>query len=292
VLPIVLAILAVARCTAAQPAVTVQAPRLELWGSVNAALTGPSGDLVSSYSPPLLLDGEFTSHGAQTVTFGSRPAAGFEGGANLFLSSHAGIQFIVDRDSPEVSGINMPYDVSLQYISRQPPSDFLVPVDIHASIPWPDTTGSLTQTGLSVNGVIRLGQPGRVSLTLSGGLTYYRLSGDVQPIAYTTYHLGGHSVLFGDDYRLAVSLEPTTGIGFNGGGDINVGIHKGVALMMGYRYRGGPAVDVPVRVTSILNPDQIVFQQAIADIIQRLALAPAHVGISGSRVVVGLKWMH
>ena len=96
-----------------------------------------------------------------------RPAAG------RGSSSEAGI----------LSGVNTPYEVTLQYTSRQPPNDLLVPVNIHQSTPWPDTTGSLSQTGLAVNGVVRFGDPSRVSATLSGGLTGYWLSGTVQPVA-------------------------------------------------------------------------------------------------------------
>ena len=68
-----------------------QTPRLELWAGVSVSPTGPSGELASAYSPPLLLDGDFTSHGGQTLTFSGRTTAGFEGGANVFLVPHAGI---------------------------------------------------------------------------------------------------------------------------------------------------------------------------------------------------------
>ena len=281
---------AVARCAAAQTNVPVEAPKFEVWGAMSAALTGPSGEWVSSYSPPLLLDGPYTSHGAQTVTFGADSGVGFEAGANVFVAPHAGIQFLFHRDSPEISGVNTPYDTALQYTSRPPPDNLPVPVDIHQSTPWPDTTGSLTRTDASVNGVVRMGS-GKVSATVSGGLTFERVSGTMQPLAYTTYRLGGHSVLFEDDFLLAASLEPTNAVGFNAGGDVCVSIHRGVALMVGYRYRGGPAIDMPVRITKVINADQILFEQTIAEISQQLAPRPARVDLSGSRVVMGLKLM-
>jgi hypothetical protein len=283
-------VLAVARCTAAQTNAAVEAPRFEVWGAMSAALTGPSGEWVSSYSPPLLLDGAYTSHGAQTVTFGADSAVGFEAGANLFLSPHAGIQFLFHRDTPDISGVNTPYDTALQYTSRPPPDNLPIPVNIHQSTPWPDTTGSLTRTDASVNGVVRMGS-GKVSATLSGGLTFERVGGTLQPLAFTTYRLGGHSVLFEDDFLLAASLDPTSAVGFNAGGDVSFSIHRGVALMVGYRYRGTPAIDMPVRVTKVINADQIVFEQTLAEISQQLAPRPARVDLSGSRIVIGLKLM-
>jgi len=287
----VLVVLACARGAAAQTPNPDQAPRFELWGAVSSALSGPSGVFASSYSPPLLLDGAFVSQGGQRLTFDSRGAVGLEAGANVFVSPHVGIQFRFHRDAPDVSGTNPPYAVTLEYTSRPPPDNIPRPVTIHQSTPWPDTTGSLTRTAVDVNGVVRIGQPRRVSVTLSGGLTYERLCGTFQPIAFTTYRLGGRSVLFQDDFILAASLEPTNTIGFNAGGDINIGIHRGVALTVGYRYRGGPAGDMPVRVTTIVNADRIAFEQTIADITRYLAPAPARVDLSGSRVILGVKLM-
>jgi hypothetical protein len=195
-----LVFLALARSAAAQPDDQNAAPRFELWGAVSSALSGPSGVLRSSYSPPLLLDGPFDSHGSQTVTFDSRRATGFEAGVNVFVSSHVGIQFLVHRDSPDIAGVNTPYDTALQYTSRPPPDNLPILVNIHQYTPWPDTTGSLTRTAVDVNGVVRMGQPRRVSVTLSGGLTSARLQGTLEPIAFTTYRLGGRSVLFQDDF--------------------------------------------------------------------------------------------
>jgi hypothetical protein len=49
----------------------------------------------------------------------------------------------------------------------------------------------------------------------------------LQPLAFTTYRLGGRSVLFEDDYLLAASLEPTNAVGFNAGGDVSFTVDRG-----------------------------------------------------------------
>lgn len=283
----------VAIATAAQAqtaAVTADGPRVEIWGSVSASLTQPSGTVVSSYSPPLLADGEFTSLGRQTLTFTGRSATGFEAGINLFLFGRTGFQVLVDRASMDVSGINGPYDVTLTYTSRPPPDYQPQIVNTGQSTPWPDTSGSVTRTEIAVNAVRRVGH-GRVTATLSGGLSAYSFGGSVQPLAYTTFRLGGHSVLFQDDYRLAVSLDADRAWGFNAGGELNVAANSHVALMAGFRFSGGPTRSIPVRVTTILNADQLLFQQSASEIAQQFGPRQARVGVSGARIVVGMKLM-
>jgi len=205
------------------------------------------------------------------------------------FARHAGLQLIFDRQSPDLEGTNGPYDVTLNYISRPPLDNQTIPVTVNNSTPWPDTTGSITQSTFSVNGVVRVGTSSRIDATLSGGLSIQRLSGTVQPVGFTQYNLGGHSVLFENEYRLAMSLGPTSAVGFNLGGDLNVHVARHVALLIGYRCFGGPSVDVPVHVTSVLNPEEITFAQTIADIERWLAPAPAQVHIAGWHVLAGVK---
>jgi hypothetical protein len=134
-----------------------------------------------------------------------------------------------------------------------------------------------------------VGPADRLNATISGGLSYYRLSGTAQPLGYTTFRLGGHSVLFSDEYHLVISIEPTAVLGFNAGGEINVPLGRRGAVVIGYRYLGGPTKDVPVRVSSILNADQVANEETTANVEARLAPAPARVGVSGSRLLIGLK---
>ena len=47
----------------------------------------------------------------------------------------------------------------------------------------------------------------------SGGLAWVRVSGEAEPLGFTTFWLGGHSVLFSEDVRLRASLGPATSVG-------------------------------------------------------------------------------
>lgn len=264
--------------------------RMEWWGAASASVSGPTATLLSSYSPPLLFDGDFTSDASQAVSAKTGAVAvGYTAGMNVFFFEHVGLQLLFDRTSYSVSGVSTPYDVNLHYVSRPPPTNIPEPVDIHESLPWPDSSGSLTQMAVALNAVVRMGRPDRVAIEISGGPAIYRFTGDLQPIAYTGFHLGGHSVLFEDTYRLAGSFEPARALGFNGGANVDVAIGRHAAITFGYRYFGGSDVDVTVNPTTILNPEEIGIQQPIADIAARLSLRPLRTTTGSSRFMAGFK---
>ena len=292
-IPIVLLALgmfAAADAATAQVGSPPRPSRVELWGAVTGMLSGPVSTLTSSYSPPLLFDGDFTSRGGQTLLVDTSRAIGLTGGVNIFPTRRLGLQLLFTRASSHVSGANGAYDVALQYVSRQPPSYEPQIVNVSQSTAWPNTSGSLTQAAVAFNALVRIGRPDRLSVTISGGPTYYRLSGDVQPLGFTTFVLGGHSVLFQEDYRLALALGPTHALGWDAGGEFNAAVGRHAAIIMGFRYFGGPLADVTVSPKTILNADQLTFLLPIADVASRLALAPARMSVSGSRLLLGLRF--
>ena len=252
-------------------------------------ISAPAGELVSSYSPPLLFTSEFTSHGGQTLALNANRGVGVEAGVNLFATPHLGVQILANRASTDLAGTNGPYALDLTYVSRQPPNFDPQTFTVRQSSPWPDTSGSLTQLTIALNGVARVGTADRLNATISGGLSYYRLSGTAQPLGFTTFLLGGHSVLFSDEYHLAFSIDPTAVVGFNVGGEINIPLERRAAMVFGYRYLGGPMTDVPVRLTTILNADQVTNQETAASIAERLAPGPARVAVAGSRLLIAVK---
>jgi len=62
-----------------------------------------------------------------------------------------------------------------------------------------------------------------------------------------------------------------------------------MALVIGYRYLGGGTTDVPVRLSDIVNADQVTNQDTPENIARRLAPGPARVAIPGSRFLIGVK---
>jgi hypothetical protein len=285
-----LSMLVAANIATAQGNAAPKGRPVELWGAITGVVAGPAGSLTSSYSPPLLFDGDFTSRAGQTLAAATGFAFGFTGGVNVFPSNRVGIQVLFDRASSDVSAANTPYAYALQYVSHVPPNNDAQTVNVSQAIAWPDTSGSLTQTAVAFNATVRIGRPDRLSATISGGPTFYRLSGTVQPLGFTAFHLGGHSVLFQDDYRLALELEPANSVGFDAGVDIDLPVGRHTFIIAGYRYFGGPEAEARVSSMTVINPDEITFELPIADIASRLALAPTQISVSSSRLFVGVKF--
>ena len=285
-----LAMLVAANDAVAQGDDVPLAPRAEVWAAVTGVVMGPAGSLVSSYSPPLLFDGDFTSRGGQTLRAETGAAVGLTGGVNVFPTRRVGIQLLFDRASFAVSGTNTAYTVALRYVSRPPPDNVPQIVNVDQSVAWPDTSGSLTQMALAFNAVVRIGRADRLSATISGGPAFYRLSGELQPLGFTTFRLGGHSVLFQDSARLALSLEPAHAAGFDIGGEVSLAAGRHTAFIAGYRYFGGPDANVAVSPTSVLNGDEVIFEQSMADISSRLGPTPLRLSVSSSRVFFGVRF--
>jgi hypothetical protein len=290
ILFVILAIAVAPSDATAQDAAAPQWSHTEWWAAVSGVIAGPTGVIASSYSPPLLLDGEFTSRGGQTIVADTGFAVGFTGGVNVFPTRRVGFQILFDRASCDVSAAsNTPYTVFLQYVSRQPPNDEMQIVSLTRSFAWPTASGALTQAAVAFNLAIRIGRSNRPNVTIAGGPAYYRTSGHVEPLGYTAFQLGGHSVLFEDDYRLRVSLSPVHKLGIDAGGDFNAPIGHHAALVVGYRYFGGSHPQAAVSGVTILNGDELTFQQPIADIAARLAPVKVRLSVTGSRLFVGVK---
>jgi len=284
----VLTVAAVARTADAQSS-TPTAPKVEVWAGMCATGRAPAGRLVTTYAPPLLPAGESSSRGGQTLTLDRRRALGFEGGVNLFARQHVGVQILASRSAADLSGANGPYRLDMTYVSRQPPDSTPQTFSVHESIPWPDTTGSVSLFTASLNGVVRLGGPDHPSVTASAGLTYGRVSGTARALGYTTFRMGGHAVLFSDEYHLEVALGAGSTVGFNAGGDINIPVHRRTAVLIGYRFFAAPSIDAPVQVKSILNAGEVMNEETVASVSPRFPLAPVRLDVSGSRVLAGVK---
>ena len=59
--------------------------------------------------------------------------------------------------------------------------------------------------------------------------------------------------------------------------------------MAGYRYLGGSTIDLPVRLVSVLNADQVLLGETVDEIAAQFAPGPARVGVRASRLVIALK---
>jgi hypothetical protein len=262
---------------------------VDFWASVGADVTSLSGELVSSHTPTLQNSDSGTGVAGQTLTLDSGSTPAITLGIDLWPTRNAGIRFSADWSETDVGGTSTPYDVHLEYEARQPPGYELRPYVVERTTPWPDPDGDLQRLTLALSGLARWAASPRVSAVLSGGVTSTRISGDIDSLGFSTYWLGGHSVLFSETYRIGTSLEPTWVTGLDLGAAIEYALGGRTALVVGYRWLGGSTARVPVRAREVLNAEEIITAMPIEEIEAQLAPGKVEIESSRSRVQVGIK---
>lgn len=262
---------------------------IELWGAAGVELTSLSGQLVSSYVPTLRYSDSGTGTAGQTLALDSGSSPAITLGIDFWPARNAGIRLSADWSETDVGGTSTPYDVRLEYEARQPPDYEPRRYVVERSTPWPDPDGELQRLTLALSGLARWTASPRVSAILSGGITSTRVSGDVDSLGFSTFWLGGHSVLFSETYRVGTSLEPTWVTGLDLGVAIEYALGERTALVVGYRWLGGSTARVPVRVREVLNPEEIITAMPIEEIESQLDPGEVEIESSRSRVHVGIK---
>jgi hypothetical protein len=223
----------------------------------------------------------------QTLAVVTNRTPGLVGGVS-FSARRFGVRIALEWMRRRVAGRNGPYTFALTYTSREPLDDRPQSVDVQRSVAWADTTGSIDQVGMDVSVAYRIGSAGRGHLTVFGGPTFSRLSGRVEALGFTTFHLGGHSVLFEDDYRVAVDLSPADVVGMTLGGDGSLPLSRRTALVIGARYLATKSVDSVATPSTILNAGDLSLAEPLAAIAEAMTPIRVRLNAAGLRVVAGV----
>jgi hypothetical protein len=263
-------------------------PKVELWGGLAVAGLSASTTLTTSYAPVLRF---FTSTGraGQAIELNGGRAIGVELGMSYFPVERAGLQVLVGYDSHDLSGPSGPYAVHLEYSAMFPPSYTPTPVVIDRAERWSNAEGAIRQLSVSVNGVGRWRLGGRLNGELSGGLSYFRMQGEVRPVGYSTFQLGGHSVLFSDLYELALAVERTSSFGFNLGGAADLRVNQRLGFTADVRYFNGRTLSASLVASEVLNAEEIVQLESLSTIRNTLHPQPLELAPARARIMAGLK---
>lgn len=214
---------------------------------------------------------------------------GVEGGGNLLPGRSLGVQVLVGYDRFDLGGRDDPYAMRLDYTSMQPPDYVPRQFTVQQSIAWPDTTGTVQQWTLAINGVARWTRGRRWAGTLSAGLAYFNVRGTARSLGYSEAFLGGHSVLFLDNYKMSFDLAPAGSVGFDAGGSVDLLLAGRLSLTADARYFTGADLAPAVIVRDIVNPDEVLRASA-SDQIQRNLHPPApSLSLARMRVMIGVK---
>lgn len=260
---------------------------LEVWGVFHATFGADAGQLSSSYVPQVgsALDAE--GRASQVLSLDPATGRGVEFGVNLFPARSVGMQAFVSYAGADVGGINSPYEIDVRYTSRPPPDNMPTPVQVRRSLAWPDTTGRLRQWTLGVGPAVRW-RRSPATFVASGGLAWARVSGEAEPLGFTTFWLGGHSVLFSEDVRLRASLGPATSVGGYLGAALGVDLARHLALTASVRLLLVGEVDVAARIDAIVDATGGLTSPEPGDIDRIVAPGPARLTPQRLSVAIGI----
>jgi hypothetical protein len=239
----------------------------------------------SRYSPPLT-GFPHQSSATQTLPLDASTGHGLQVSVERTLGAHLAIQLLGEYATSDVTGEPGQYDVRLVYTSRPPPSNDPVVVESIRSEARPPATGELETWVAAANVAAWLdaGSKGRVGV--SAGPAWIRTSGRAESLVYTTYSLGGHSVLFSEDH--VVSFEfPSSGLGLDVGTFFETDLGSNVGLRLDARYYWSPERDAVVTLLAVVNATDVQ-SLGLAEIQAGLAPAPVTVDSSFFRAAVSL----
>jgi hypothetical protein len=229
-----------------------------------------------------------TGAGGQSLRVRGESGQGAELGIGFFPGRRLGARLTAGHTALDLGGANSPYAWRTRVTERQPPDYQPREFDFTETTAWPDTTGRLKVLTLSLDGVVRWGEGRRVHGSVSGGLSALRVSADLAPVGYTTFHLGGHSTFFPQEYVLGLTLETRSTLGLNLGADVEVALGRTLGLRLGCALVRARSVDATVVELQIRSPDQVYLSTPIEQIQANLMPPALALDASATRLVVAL----
>jgi hypothetical protein len=266
---------------------SAETPRLTITGGPTVVAPRIDAAYLSRYSPPM--EGEYTSEAEQALQLEGRRSAGFWIALAWFPGGRLGLETRVDVGGDGMTGLSGPYDVRLRYHARQPPDHMLREYEFTRSTTVPSAETSLRLVVVAANAAVRLNPEGRVHGTLSGGLSLGTMRGRLAPVGFTTFRLGGHAVLFSDQYGVELVFGPTTRIGVNAGGDLDIPLSGRVAVVLGGRLMAFRDAQMNARVGNRIDFSDAVTTRSAQEIQRLLQPAPLRLRPRFAAVSAGLR---
>jgi hypothetical protein len=221
--------------------------------------------------------GEYTSWAEQTLNFQGKKNWGYGAAATFFPSPYFGIQILGRYFLVPFTGENSNYIFHLEIPS----------ITYDKEMIWSDSTGSLKQYFLGLNAVARIWLAKGMSLSLSGGGSYYFFKGEASGPGFTKFWLSEKFFLESETYQLMWTLEPEKKFGYNGGAELDLAFYQNFSFYAEFRYFSCPETIFNL---SIKEEASIAFEQNIALIKQYLPIKQLTIKPSFSTINIDLKY--
>jgi hypothetical protein len=225
---------------------TAQESQVALGAGASIGNAGLDTAYRSRYLPAF--DGEHSGEAGQRFHLAGRRAEAWWASLAWF-PGRFGFEARVDAGRFVADAGSGPYEIAFHYQARQPPD--YVPRDytLMRSGSWGPVKASFHHATVSANAAARVNPRGRVRGTASGGLSLGAVSGRLAPVGYTTFRLGGHAVLFSEEYGIEVAFARTMALGLNAGGDVEIPLSPRTALVVAGRLLAFRDLRMAARVT-------------------------------------------
>ena len=240
----------------------------------------------SRYAPPLA-GIPHVSSATQTLPLDASLGPGLQLGLERTLGAHVALQFLGDYAATDLTGEAGQYDLRMAYTSRPPPSNDPVEVEVRRSEARPAATGRLKTWAAAVNLAAWLDAGPHARLGVSAGPAWLHAKGQAESLVYTTYVLGGHSVLFSDDHLVSFEF-PASGLGLDVGAFLEADLGPSVSLRLDARYFWGPERDAVVTLREVVNADEVIQSVSLPEIQSGLAPGPVRLDPSFFRAALSL----
>jgi hypothetical protein len=257
--------------------VAAAAGQIELSGGTGLSTFPRETTYESRYEPPFG-PVERTGVAMQVLTIDPDRAALVWASLGWFPARHLGFEGRVDFRRPRLSGLSGAYQVSLRYVTRQPPDYTPREFAYEREQEWPETSGHLGQLTATGAVVLRAGNPGGTTVRLLAGAGITSVSGRLEPIGFSSFALGGHGVLFPEERMASARIVLTTTAGVAAGAEFAVPLGGPVALVAGWRLFVPRRLDADIRVDGFAAADPGGLREVTFDTIQE-SLAPGSLGI-------------
>ena len=252
------------------------------WSFYNPSL---DASYVHRYSPLYLSGGTYASLAEQTLRLKAKDASGLSVFINYFPMSNIGIQFLADYFKAPLEGANAPYAYSITY-QRPMPDHTTQTVSYASEAEWPATEGDIRELVLSLNGIVRLPLTRLISLSLSGGPSYFYSEAKAGFMGYTKFRTGDDRLLYIQTFRLAYEFGPQSRLGFNLGAEVGFHLSALISLVGEFRYFKSGGAETPLHVT----PAADLLTDPVDEVESTMGLGSLKVDPTFSRFSAGVKF--
>jgi hypothetical protein len=265
-------------------AVPAFAQRFEFGVAWNFYNPGFDATYHSRYSPAYLSGGAYSSLAEQTLTLRAKEVSGLSAFVSYFPARNFGLQFMAEYFKAGFNGSNGNYAYSLTYQRPMPDHTFRTASYANA-FEFPATEGDIREIVLSLNAIFRLPLTRLLSLSFSGGPSYFYTDAAAGFIGYTKFFTSDDRLLHIQDYRLAYEFGPQSRLGFNAGVEAAVHVSALIAFFGEFRLFKTSGEETPLHITA-----SDILTDSVADIESRLGLGSLKVDPSFTRFSVGVKF--